>query len=68
MSKRFSPRAVRAVDLEEARRLCQLLPLMKERLIRAGLLKTGHAIEAAVTQVGYETAEAIGSQTPAEKP
>ena len=32
---------------------------LKEKLIRAGLYKTGHAMEAAVTAIGYEIAECL---------
>jgi len=45
------------IDIENARQLCVELVTLKERLHRAGLYKTGHAMEVAVTAVGYEVAE-----------
>ena len=47
------------VDIPAAQDLCQELPLIRDRLFRAGLFKTGHALEAAVQAIGYETADAI---------
>lgn len=44
-------------SMEDKYALCQVLPLVQERLFRAGLLKTAHAMDAAVKAVGYETAE-----------
>ena len=54
---------MRNVNFDEARTLCQELPRIKERLMRAGLLKTGHAMEEAVTSVGYELAELLEQAT-----
>lgn len=41
------------------RDLCQFLPLVKHRLGEVGLLKTMHAMEAAVKAIGYEVCEHI---------
>ena len=50
------------IDIAKARVLCVEVAALKERLHRAGLYKTGHAMEVAVTAVGYEVAEHIEHQ------
>ena len=47
------------IDEVEMRVLLAELPHIKERLMRAGLLKSGQAMEVAVTAIGYEAAEFI---------
>lgn len=55
---------MRTVDIEEARKLCMELVQLKERAMRAGMLKTGHAMEEAVTVVGWELAEVLEATSP----
>ena len=47
------------IDIKEARALCAELPSIRQRLFKIGLLKTGHAMDAAVKAIGYEVAEHI---------
>lgn len=42
---------------EEARRLCTELPLIHDRLVRAGMLRTADKMHEAVREIGYELAE-----------
>ena len=46
-------------QLEEQRLLCIEMPEIQARLFKAGLLKTGHAMNAAIHQLGFERAEII---------
>jgi len=45
--------------MEQACALCLELPMIRDRLFRAGLLRTAHAMDAVVRAVGYETAEHV---------
>ncbi len=44
---------------DEMHALCSELPLLQERIFRAGLLKTGQALNTAVQAIGFEVAEHI---------
>lgn len=46
-------------EIIAARDLCLELPRIQKRIFRAGLFKTGHAMNAAVQAIGWETAEHI---------
>lgn len=46
------------VIYEQADELCNELPIIQDRLFRAGLFRTGHAMNAAVKAIGFELAEA----------
>jgi hypothetical protein len=48
--------------LAEQKQLCVAMAAMKERLFRAQLYKTGHAMDAAVKAIGYEVAEKIEAE------
>ncbi len=50
------------IDLSVALKLCQDLPMLKERLHRAGLHKTANKMQAAVEEVGYEVAQHIEAE------
>lgn len=52
------------VNMKDAIALCAELPLIRHRLFKAGLFRTGHAIESAVQAVGYETADALAKAQP----
>ena len=41
------------IDIARALKLCQELPVLKERMHRVGLHKTAQKMEAAVLEIGY---------------
>lgn len=50
------------IDIAQALKLCQELPMIKERLHRLGLHKTANKLDAAVTEIGYEVAGRIEAE------
>lgn len=44
-------------QMKEAKELCVELPLIEDRLRRAGLLATAAALNAAVKKIGFEVAD-----------
>ena len=44
-------------QISEAQALCIELPKLQERLFRCGMLKTAHAMDKAIQEIGYELAE-----------
>lgn len=44
------------VDMDEGRALAAELPLLHERLVRAGFLRTGHKMHEVVREIGWELA------------
>jgi hypothetical protein len=49
-------------DIERAMELCVELPRIRDELLRLGLFKTHHAMDAAVKAIGYEVAENVEAQ------
>ena len=50
------------IDMKEAIRLCQELPLIQERLHRVGLHKTAQLMKPAMGEVGFEVAVHIEAE------
>lgn len=50
------------IDITQALKLCQELPVLKERLHRVGLHKTANKMQAAVEEIGYEVAAHIEAE------
>lgn len=50
------------IDITAALKLCQDLPMLKERLHRVGLQKTANKMQAAVEEIGYEVAGHIEAE------
>lgn len=55
------------IDIAAALKLCQDLPVLKEKLHRVGLHKTANKLEAAVSEIGYEVADHIEAERTAHK-
>ncbi len=55
------------IDLGVALKLCQDIPMLKERLHRAGLHKTANKMQSAVEEIGYEVASHIEAERDARK-
>ena len=55
------------IDITAALKLCQDLPVLKEKLHRVGLHKTANKMEAAVSEIGYEVADFIEAERKAPK-
>jgi hypothetical protein len=49
----------RDIDTLNAREMCLLFPMIKDRLGRIGLLKTMHEFDAAQNALGWEVAEQL---------
>lgn len=47
------------IDITQALKLCQEIPLLQERLRRVGLHKTANKMQTAVEEIGYEVANYI---------
>lgn len=45
--------------IEELKQMAAEISLLKARVMKIGLIKTGHALEEAVTKVGWEIAEIL---------
>lgn len=43
--------------IDHARQCAEELVVLRERIFRCGLLKTGHALQAATDVIGYEIAD-----------
>lgn len=52
---------------DDRRQLCIELPLIKDRLMRAGLLRTAHKMDEACKEIGYECAEQFESEGRGER-
>lgn len=50
------------VDTRAALALCEEMPLFRQRLFDAGLLRAGHAMQEVEDAAGYDTAEALAAQ------
>jgi hypothetical protein len=46
-------------QMNRAQELCAELPKLRDELLRLGLFRTHHAMDAAVKQIGFELAEII---------
>ncbi len=55
------------IDIAQALKLCQELPILKEKLHRLGLHKTAHKLEPAMTEIGYEVASHIEAERTVRK-
>lgn len=55
------------IDLTQALKLCQELPILQERLRRVGLHKTASKMQATVEEVGYEVASHIEAERKGRK-
>ncbi len=55
------------IDILQALKLCQELPILKERLHRLGLHKTANKLESAVTEIGFEVASHIETEREGHK-
>lgn len=55
------------IDITAALKLCQELPILKEKLHRIGLHKTANKMEVAVTEIGYEVADFIEDERKGRK-
>ncbi len=55
------------IDITAALKLCQELPILKEKLHRVGLHKTANKMEAAVSEIGYEVADHIEAEREGRK-
>lgn len=58
-----------ALKPKEAIELCRDLPLIADRLMRAGLIQTAHRMREAIRSAGYETADLLeGKRRPVDRP
>lgn len=55
------------IDMPLALKLCQEIPMIKERLHRIGLHKTANKMQAAVEEIGYEVAGHIEAERKGRK-
>lgn len=55
-------------QIQEAQRLCNEIPLIKDRLMRAGLFQTMHRMDEVTRCLGYEVSDLMsGKRTPVNK-
>ena len=55
------------INITEALKLCQEIPVLKERLHRVGLHKTANKMDIVVVEIGFEVADHIEAERKGRK-